>query len=543
MVRKRKYLLYVVGLPACTVFIFLIMFFLVPDEQQKEEENVQDDYFLRGAISNTSAGKQILEKNRPHLCGTSIDKYNEYIREYTTPILCSQPVGIVVDKNNTIWTAATWAGYLMIFDPDLERFVDFIEIPNWKTKGDFGSMVWDMEFDKNEDLWFTDQMNNAIWRYFTDEKKFEIYKVPTKGSYPASIDFDNQGRVWFSEIFGKKLALLDPDKVLNNTTNGIEEFELKLTEEEGFETMGPIIVSNTDNINNNNNNNRVVWFTAVNFPEGGHVVKFNIKSKEFEIFKLPKAAGTPVGIVEDDNGRLWINDHATNLFLMFDPSTKKVVKYSTSLPTSRNTTTTLPYWNDFRDGKVWFNEHEGNAMAYFDIANSTLVEYQIPSRGEAWGNTSNPLRFALDKNGSVWFTEWSENKIGVLDSEKLKDLPIWISIPASNKTINLDKEEDIDREKSIQIFVYPNRSNIEEQGEEPVKMTIAGSMSQSGRLWNITGEFSDDVFYFPKGSSDPQTVTLKLRPTQDLVTGNYTLTIGARYSTTTYSKIINLNIK
>jgi hypothetical protein len=30
----------------------------------KQNENVEDDYFLRGAISNTSAGKQILEKNR-----------------------------------------------------------------------------------------------------------------------------------------------------------------------------------------------------------------------------------------------------------------------------------------------------------------------------------------------------------------------------------------------------------------------------------------------------------------------------------------------
>jgi virginiamycin B lyase len=529
-----------IGLPACTVFISLIMFFLGPDERQKEEENVQDDYFLRGAINNTSVGKQILEKNRPHLCGTSIDKYNEYIREYTTPILCSQPVGIVVDKNNTIWTAATWAGYLMIFDPDLGSFVDFIEIPDWRTKGEFGSMVWDMEFDKNEDLWFTDEVNNAIWRYFTDEKKFEIYKVPTKGSYPASIDFDNQGRVWFSEIFGKKLGSLDPDKVLNNTTNGIEEFELELTEEEGFETMGPIIVTNK---NNNSNNNSAVWFSAVDFPERGHVIKFNINKEEFEVFKLPKAAGTPVGIVEDDNGRLWINDHATNLFLMFDPSTEKIVKYSTSLPTSRNTTTTLPYWNAFRDGKVWFNEHEGNAMAYYDIANSTLVEYQIPSRGEAWGNTSNPLRFALDKKGAVWFTEWSENKIGVLDSEKLKNLPIWVSIPASNAIINLDKEKHANGGKTIKIFVYPNRSNIvEELEEDSVKMTVAGTMSPSGRLWNITGEFSKDVFYFPKGISDPQAITLKITPTQDLVPGNYTLTVGARYGTVTYSKMLDLHV-
>jgi hypothetical protein len=38
-------------------------------------------------------------------------------------------------------------GYLFIFDPDLKSFTNFIKIPNWKTKGIFGSMVWAMEFD------------------------------------------------------------------------------------------------------------------------------------------------------------------------------------------------------------------------------------------------------------------------------------------------------------------------------------------------------------------------------------------------------------
>ena len=101
---------------------------------------------------------------------------------------------------------------------------------------------------------------------------------------------------------------------------------------------------------------------------------------------------------------------------------------------------------------------KANAIAYFDIANLTLVEFQIPSKGEAWGNTSNPLQFTLDNNGSAWFTEWTENKIGFLDSERAKNLPLWIS--ANSSSIKLDKE--IDRNgKSIKIFVYPNRSNLD----------------------------------------------------------------------------------
>ena len=431
----------------------------------------------------------------------------------------------------------TWIGYLFIFDPNLKTFTDFIEIPNWKTKGIFGSMVWGMEFDKNGDLWFTDQVNNAIWRYFTAEKRFEMYKVPTKGSYPGSISFDSQGRLWFSEIFGKKLGMINPDRVVDNTTNGIIEYELEL---EDFESMGPATVSSSNSSNDNNNDdNNTVWFTAVDFPEGGKIVKFDMNTEKFQIFDLPKGSGVPIGIAEDDKGRLWINDHATNLFFMFDPLTEKVVQYSTSLPTSRNSTTTLPYWNAFRDGKVWFNEHEGNAMAYFDIANSTLVEYQIPTRSEIWGNISNALKFALDGKGSAWFTEWTENKIGVLDSKKLDDLPIWLSVSKDNIILDRKNPAGKQEEQSLQILVYPNRSSL----EEPVKMTVAGSMSYSGRLWNMTGQFSEDSFYFPKGSMQPYMVSLKVKPTQDLVPGNYTLTVGARYSSMTYSKAVSLVVK
>jgi virginiamycin B lyase len=551
-ITTRSYLLYGAALGA--LIIILITLFLNPsdnslflfgqnnkNQQSNEQGGGEDDYYLRGAVNSTSGeGKQVLEKYEKHLCGgTPFEKNTEFIQEYSIPVIaCSQPVGITIDNNDKIWIAATWVGYLVVFDPDLKSFVDFIEIPNWRTKGIFGSMVWGMEFDKKGNLWFTDQVNNAIWRYFTAEKRFEMYKVPTKSSYPGQVSFDSQGRVWFSEIFGKKIGVINPDEAVDNTTRGITEYELELGGGGGkdIESIGPTTVSSNGSSNSNNN---TVWFTAVDFPEGGQIVRFDMNREEFEIFDLPIGSGVPIGIAEDDKGRLWINNHATNLFFMFDPLTEKVVQYSTSLPTSRNNTTTLPYWNTFRDGKVWFNEHEGNAMAYFDIANSTLVEYQIPTRSEIWGNISNALKFALDSKGSAWFTEWTENKIGVLDSKKLDDLPIWLSL--SKDKIILDRRNLAGKqEESLQIFVYPNRSNL----EEPVKMTVAGSISSSGRLWNMTGQFSEDLFYFPKGDSIlPHMVTLTLEPTQYLVPGNYTLTVGARYNSVTYSKIVSLGVK
>jgi virginiamycin B lyase len=266
------------------------------------------DYYLRGgtALNNTAygEGKQLSVKNERYLCGTPFASSTEYIQEYYMPLTCSQPVGITVATNDRIWFVATWSGYLVVFDPESQMFVDFIEIPNWKTKGTFGSMVWGMGFDEEGDLWFTDQVNDAIWRYFVSEKKFEMYKVPTVGSYPQGISFDNQGRVWFSEIFGKRIGVLDPSEVIDNTTNGIVEYPFEDIE---YETLGPVL--------NSKHYNNTLWFTAVTYPEGGYVVSFDIVNKNFTVFDLPEGSGVPIGVAESSDGILWINDHATNLFL------------------------------------------------------------------------------------------------------------------------------------------------------------------------------------------------------------------------------------
>jgi virginiamycin B lyase len=388
-------------------------------------------------------------------------------------------------------------------------------------------MVWAMEFDEAGNLWFSDQRNNAIWRYLPPTSEFEMYKIPTPGSYPSSIVFDTEGKLWFSELFGKKIGLLDPVLTEHNTSKGITEYPIENVD---FETLGPLSISN---------DNKNLWLTAVKFPEGGSILSFDIEKRLFSLHNSLRGSGVPIGIVEDDRGKLWINDHATNLFFSFDPITKKIVKYSTSLPTSRNNTTTLPYWNLIRDGHLWFNEHEGNAIAYFDIENATLIEFKIPTGSEIWGNTSNPLKFVVDNFGSAWFTEWTENKLGFLDNSKLKNLPIELNI--SKNRIVMDRKT-LD-EATVRLYVTPQQVDSNNR----VVMTAAGSISPSGRLWNLTGEFNIKEFRIPNAEKFKEPVSYPiefiLKPTKDLLPGNYTLSIGARYADMTYSKIIELNVR
>ena len=513
-------------------------------------ENDDDDYYQRGSINNdddSSEGKQVREEFKQHLCGSSFEKISDYIVEYSIPYPCSQPVGIAIDKNDNAWIAATWMGHLIVFDPKKNYFSKFIEIPNWKTKGIFGSMVWGMNFDEYGNLWFTDQINNAIWRYFVSEKKFEMYKVPTIGAYPAFIEFDSEGNVWFSEIFGKKLGVLYPHLVENNTSKGINEYKFENLVQHKITSMGPVSISN----NNTNNKNDLVWFSAVDYPYNGSIINYNITSKKFSVFELSKEASIPISIIEDDRGRLWINDHATNIFFSFDIKTNQTKKYSTSLPSTRNNTSSLPYFNEYRDGKLWFNEHEGNAIGYFDSENNTMVEYHIPTRSKIWGNTSNPLKFAIDDKGSIYFTEWTENKIGILNTSGIDKIPILMNV--SENVIELNREEN--KGDTIDISLYKNNkmnnsSNIDstkfkDVDDGRIKMFVSSSISKSGQLWNITGNFSNDEFLISDISSNiPYNLTLDIKPTKDVIPGNYTLTVTTRYENSiTYSKIIDMIIR
>ena len=86
----------------------------------------------------------------------------------------AKPVGIAVDKDNNIWIASGKLGSLLVFNTKTLEFDKIIKIPNWpEQKRIIGFMIWEMKFDKNGNLWFTDELSNSIWKYFTKEGKFE----------------------------------------------------------------------------------------------------------------------------------------------------------------------------------------------------------------------------------------------------------------------------------------------------------------------------------------------------------------------------------
>jgi len=209
----------------------------------------------------------------------------------------------------------------------------------------------------------------------------------------------------------------------------------------------------------------------------------------------------------------------------------------------------LPYWiQKSGDGSLWFNEHTGNRIAKFDPINNTLIEYWIPTQNKLFGmcqnnnnnnaadknnnqkcGIANALQFSVGQNkddsNQIWFTEWSENKIGKVNVQK--QLPFHVSIPI--------KEVAVKRGESLEVKV-----DIDTSTNQRIRMVAAGTFTSTGDLGNSTGSFSEESFSLSAGNT--KQISFIFTPSSDLKAGVYMLMIGAENDDVSYLKAVRINI-
>src|SRR5262249_22816286 len=119
-----------------------------------------------GASSTNDSIGQV--KNQ--FCGPhSIPTANNYMREYTLPHDCEMPLGLTVDSEaGQLWYVSTKQRTVGDYNLSTKKFDKETRIPVWnvrKSRIDF-SNVWSVKVDpKGDGIWFTDEKQNAIWRY------------------------------------------------------------------------------------------------------------------------------------------------------------------------------------------------------------------------------------------------------------------------------------------------------------------------------------------------------------------------------------------
>jgi virginiamycin B lyase len=548
-----------------TIIVAYSLLFRTPNSNNINNSNFQATTQL---VTNSKAAA--IEQYQNQFCGLkSTTNSNDYIQEYRLPGTCEMPLGILVDDNQTgkIWYVSTKQGTLGNYNLVTQKFDKELVIPVWNTRNvpTDNSQVWSVRADKQGGIWFTDEKQNAIWRYDSKSHSFEIYKVPENPKefgtiYPVSIDFDSKkGNVYFVGIRTPALWVGNITKMKNGTSDGITKIPIPTT---GFKGIDPDLISIGSLAYDNKRN--VVWISMLSFPNKGEILRYNITSKIFDTFNLPAGLNSPVGIAVDDNGNLWVTDHATSMFFMLNASNGKTTTYATSRASPKiygvnnidivpGGTYTLPYWIEKgNDGALWFNEHEGNKIARFDPSNNTLYEYWIPSQNRLWGNCppdsktcgiANVLQFSRGKeNGQTWFTEWSENKIGRLNTNYM-ELPFSVSV--SPQQLTLKRGQSAEVKVNISAAKISSSHSSSSSLNPTVEMVASGTFSPGGDLGNSTGTFSQTSFPMPTTNNNNaanEAASFIFTPATDLKPGEYTLMLGAQDNEVGMLKTVKVNI-
>jgi virginiamycin B lyase len=528
-------------------------------------------------------------------CGVnSIPHSTTYVTEYLLPQTCEMPLGIAASNDGTkIWYVSTKNGVLGSYDVVKNKFDQEYVIPEWVTrKNPIGySQVWDLKVNTKDkgaaqDVWFTDEAENAIWRFSQSSHAFEMYKIPGNSSYfgttyPISIEFDGNNRcIFFVGTFSSSLWIGDITKMRNGTSDGIRQVPIPIGDK--FKGIDPIHVT-TGSIAFDKKRN-AVWISMLAYGIKGELVKYNLKTHSFTTIDLPKELSSPVGIAVDNSDDLWITNAGTSIFYKLKPENGNIVEFVTSKASPRiygagdsridsnvdsnqhtvpGTTNiskniyTLPYWiKKSSDGSVWFNELEGNKIARFNPYKFILIEYWIPTQDSLWGscankssrstyqhnynNTSsdhlpgcgiaNVIQFSMLQNNQIWFTEWSENKIGKLYADK--KLPF--SITTSQKELTVKRGESAKINLKIKTIAaiprHENRnsylSNSSFSSIDNIRLVASGTFTSTGDLDNSTAFFDKKRFSLPEKGRTME-FSFTFTPSLDSKPGQYILMVGA----------------
>jgi virginiamycin B lyase len=159
------------------------------------------------------------------------------------------------------------------------------------------------------------------------------------------------------------------------------------------------------------------------------------------------------------------------------------------------------------------------------IANALQLSVGSSKASNFSGNTS-PLLGS--RNDEVWFTEWSENKIGRVNSSH--SLPF--SVDALPQEITIRKGDSA----SVDVSITPSPS----LSAARVNMTASATFTPTGDFGNSTWSFSEGSVLLVRGKTE--IVKFVISPSTDLAIGKYILMLGAEDSSVTYLKAIAINI-
>ena len=246
---------------------------------------------------------------------------------------------------------------------------------------------------------------------------------------------------------------------------------------------------------------------------------------------------TPNGVAVGPDQKVWLADTSSSYFFSFDPKTEEFTKYVTSTPTIDSygdasgfikNPVSRPYWIEHSDGNLIMNEHNANRIGVFNPSSETLVEYTVPSRNPNWQDCAGIDNCGLAQvfdfavaGEKIWFTEWVENNIGVVDTS----IPLPFSIAIDRDKITLEKGQ------TTQITLE-------------VTKTGSANMYDASVNSSLTSTFSDIIITHENNFSlsDKTTISVEIMVSEHALSGTHKVLLGAYTDDIAVSQFITVTV-
>ena len=301
------------------------------------------------------------------------------ITEYRIPTSNSGPEAIISAPNQVFWFTEYNAGRIG------ELFGQNGTIHDFKANST-GVTPDSLAMDGQGRIWFSDPGQGAIWMFNPNNLVFRRFNTTSASSFPLSIFIDQSNNTWFTEATTDKIGeILYPSYSL---------IEFPVTP-----GSGPVEIAHQTGTS-------LLWITET---YSGKIAEFNMTGHSLvrEYTPNPNPV-SPLGIVLDQSGNIWIAEHGGSSVDEFFPSSSVLQKHQTSPPTGGFTYTAPATVAVDVKGRIWFVEHLADRVGRLDAASNSLDEFNgVPDGSYSVLNT-------LDSSGNFWFTQYSANEIGTI---------------------------------------------------------------------------------------------------------------------------------
>jgi virginiamycin B lyase len=496
------------------------------------------------------AGDGYTDDERPQFCGTNDKaKSTDFVTEFKIPTACTQPLAITTEPNGTVWFAQTNTGNIAKFDPVTEKFTEYTN-SRWvdaesQLKQKLRSMMWGMDYSPDGAIWYTDEASDSIWRFSIADETYNTINFPIVediSSLPQKLLVDGSD-VIVNDFTGGKLTIFGYSQL------GELSYASIPSPLDGF--TSDFTVDSEDNIWYTN------WSSYTDYENpAGILIKFDHKEWESQLtissqadslllqnfvqfFQFPSGMTTPNGVAIGPNQNIWIVDTTSSYFFSFDPVTEEFTKYVTSVPTIDSygnasgfikSPISRPYWIEHAGDNLVMNEQTANRIGVFNPSTETLVEYTVPSRNPNWSDcegieycgVAQVFDFAIDGK-KIWFTEWVENNIGVVDTS----ISLPFSIDIDTRSITLEKGQTA----NVMLYVISTTSDL--------SGGITVNSSTTSLFSDIVVTSEPKELYLDDGS---KTIPIQITASENALSGIHKVLLGVYNNEIAVSQFITVTI-